>query len=137
LNGTNLQAPQFGINNTNTVLARINFANALIYYWYNAGQGVEPEASIPGAFGTQVDYARFEGLVDGTDAGAGAVTAALNELLTDGRMSQADMDAVVQAMQVWTSQHQWLQNQGSNWQREQVKTAAFLILSSPHYQVQR
>ncbi len=140
LAGSELVAPQFGINNTNTVLARINYANALIYWWYNRGQGVEPDDSVPGSTGTKVNYEAFEQNLSDPETDALAVVRELNDLLVDGRLPDAQLNVIVQAMTEWSEQEDsWLTNDDhqSSWQREQVKTAAFLILSSPHYHVQR
>jgi uncharacterized protein (DUF1800 family) len=140
LAGTELIAPQFGINNTNTVLARINFANALIYWWYERGEGVEPDDSVPGSTGTRVNYDDFAQALSNPRTDSIAVVSQLNDLLVDGRLPESEMQAIVQAMSEWTeTEDSWLTDDSrrSSWQLEQVKTAAFLILSSPHYHIQR
>jgi len=140
LAGTELVAPQFGINNTNSVLARINYANTLIYWWYQRGDGVEPDDSIPGATGTRVSYDSFTQALTDPQTDSIAVVRQLNDLLVDGRLPETEMQAIVQAMSEWTeNEDSWLtsDDRRSSWQLEQVKTAAFLILSSPHYQIQR
>lgn len=136
---TTMVAPQFAIANTNTSLARINFANSLVYWWYNKGQGLAPDTSIPNAIGTRVAYAAWENLISDTTKDSMPVVDRLNELLTAGRLTAAEKQAIVTAMDAWKSTDTWLTdaNNQSNWKRERVKTAAYLILSSPQYQVQR
>ncbi|MFO1199866.1 MAG: DUF1800 domain-containing protein [Burkholderiaceae bacterium] len=138
LTGTVLTGPEFGILSTNTAFARINFVNDLVYWWYGKGQGLAPNASIPGATGTRVSYARWESLV-AKDGDAIKVVDRLNDLLVAGRLTAAEKQAITAAMAEWKSTDTWLTdaNNASSWQREQVKTAAYLILASPQYQVQR
>jgi len=139
LPGTTLVAPQFGVANANTAMARINFANDLVYWWYNKGQGLSPDTSIPNAIGTRVSYAAWESSIDDSGGNSAVVVERLSELLTAGRLSAADKQAIITAMDAYTTKDTWLANagNGSNWKRERVKTAVYLILSSPHYQVQR
>ncbi|HMN82545.1 MAG TPA: DUF1800 domain-containing protein [Burkholderiaceae bacterium] len=136
---TTMVAPQFAIANTNTSLARINFANSLVYWWYNKGQGLVPDSSIPNATGTRVGYTAWENLISDTTKDSMPVVDRLNDLLTAGRLTAAEKAAIVTAMDSWKSTDTWLTdaNNQSNWKRERVKTAAYLILSSPQYQVQR
>jgi uncharacterized protein (DUF1800 family) len=129
-------APQFGIENSNTTLGRINFANDLIFWWYNKGTGLAVDPKVPDAIGTRVDYAQWESLADKP----ADVVNRLDLLLTGGTTGQAQRDAVVAAMNTWTSaDDSWLTSAStlSNFKRERVKTAAYLLLASPNYQVQR
>ncbi len=139
VSGTALVAPQFGIENANTTLARFNFANSLVYWWYNRGEGLPPNPVVTAATGTRLDYARLEALINDPAADSIKVVDRLDTLLVDGRLGAADKQAIVAAMNEWKSTDTWLgqDNIRSNWKRERVKTAAYLILSSPHYQVQR
>jgi uncharacterized protein (DUF1800 family) len=130
--------PQFGIENSNTTIGRANFANDLVYWWYNKGAGLNAEAAskFPGALGTRVSYAAWESIADKP---ADVVTR-LDLLLTGGNTAQAQKDAIVTAMNSWTSaDDSWLTNANtlSNYKRERVKTAAYLLLVSPTYQIQR
>ena len=139
LSGTDLVAPRFGIDNVNTNLARINYANALVYWWYRADQGSRPDPSVAGATGTRIDYQAIEQLIETPEDSILAIDA-LNELLVDGRMSAHEKQIIATAMQQWTPEEDlWLRrgDLNSNWRREQVRTALYLILSSPNYQVQR
>jgi len=139
LPGSTLVAPQFGIENINTSLSRINFANALIYWWFNAGAGLGAAADVPNAIGTRVNYDRFVALLKNADTDSIRVVSALNELLANGTMPAAQMQTVANAMDEWTPEHTWLSEggRGSSWQLERVKMAAYLMLASPHYQIQR
>jgi len=139
LTGTRLAAPEFGILTTNTTFARINFANDLVYWWYNKGQGLAPNTSIPDATGTRVSYARWEGLVSNPATDSIKVVERLDDLLLAGRLTTAEKQAIVAAMDEWRPTDTWLSDASnlSSWQRERVKTAVYLILSSPQYQIQR
>lgn len=139
LPGSELVAPQFGVENINTSLSRINFANALIYWWFNAGNGLEAQADMPNAIGTRVSYDRFVAMLQNADTDSIKVVSALNDLLAAGRMPPAQMQTIVTAMDHWTPAHTWLSqsSQQSSWQIERVKMAAYLMLASPHYQIQR
>ncbi|MGB7302034.1 MAG: DUF1800 domain-containing protein [Burkholderiaceae bacterium] len=139
LSGTDLVAPRFGIANANTSLARINFANALVYWWYRENHGSAPDQSVPGATGTRVQYDQFEQLITSPDDSLSGLSA-LNDLLVDGRLNPAELQIIMGAMNEWTpNEDSWLKNAGqmSHWRRERIRTAVYLIISSPQYQVQR
>jgi uncharacterized protein (DUF1800 family) len=139
LAGTDLVAPRFGIDNANTNLARINYANSLIYWWYKAGSGLAPDPNIPFATGTKVNYEHIESAIE-TAADSEAAIQVLNELLVDGRLTAAEVQVIAAAMDQWEpKEDQWLTREAhnSNYKRERVRTAVYLILSSPQYQVQR
>ncbi|HOA95893.1 MAG TPA: DUF1800 domain-containing protein, partial [Quisquiliibacterium sp.] len=139
LTGTTLVGPAFQIATTNTTFARINFANDLVYWWYNKGKGLTPNPTIPGATGTRIDTSRWENLIVNAATDSIKVVDRLNELLVSGRLTSAEKQAIVTAMDEWKPTDTWLTdaNNMSNWKRERVKTAVYLILSSPQYQVQR
>jgi uncharacterized protein (DUF1800 family) len=121
-------APEFTTENANTSLARINFANDLVYYWYNNGNGLGAQSDVPGAFGTKLNY------TTAWDDLAGSNPAALvnqfDLLFTSGITPQAQKDAIVTAMNAWPTSN-------TNHKRERVKTLAYLMMASPFYQVQR
>jgi Protein of unknown function (DUF1800) len=118
--GSKLVGPAFGIYNVNTALARLNFINQFIHW---GGAGVND--SVPGATGSSVDLSAFE--ADAADA-AKLVDRLVN-LATGGRMTAASKAAIVTAVNAWTV------NESSEWKRERVKTAAYLVFASPAYQV--
>jgi len=139
LAGTDLVAPRFGIDNANTSLARINYANSLIYWWYKAGAGLAPDPNVPFAIGTKVNYEHIETAIESATDSESAIQV-LNELLVDGRLTDAEVQVIAAAMDEWNpKEDQWLTRAdlNSNWKRERVRTAVYLILSSPQYQVQR
>ena len=131
--GSNLVGPQFGIDSVSASLKRINFANALIYWWGIAGS--KPNPTIPGSFGTRIDLRRWEELID--SAGSAGLVERLDELLVGSRLGAAQRQAIVAAMDEWTPAMTWLARDGNSWQRERVRTAFYLVLASPHYHVQR
>lgn len=134
LTGTSLMAPQMGSETITSALARINFGYALLYWW--GENGVTPNATIPGAFGTRVNLMEWQRSLTGTGDSA-AVVDELDLLLTGGRLTSAEKAIIVGAMDVWKPDQTWLENQNSNWRKERVKTAIYLVLASPQYQVQR
>ncbi len=139
LPGSSLVAPQFGIHNANTALARINFANDLVYWWYNKGQGLAANPTIGNATGTRVSYANWENQLVDPARDSATVVEQLNQLLMAGRLSAADKQVIVAAMNSWTPADTWLTGADtlSNWKRERVKTAVYLMMASPQYQVQQ
>ncbi len=121
--GTSLVGPEFNIHNANTALERLNYLTYLLNW-----NGSEPDPNQPGAIGTRVDLTRFlplasnpERLVDGLS------------VLTIGRTLDAvPRQKVLTAVTWWTPQ-----TDSQNWQSNRVRTAAYLVLGSPDYQVQR
>ncbi len=98
-----------------------------------------PNATIPGATGTRLQYGQWESLITNAETDSIRVVDRLDELLVSGRLTSAEKQAIAAAMDQWRSTDTWLTdaNNGSNWKRERVKTAVYLILASPQYQVQR
>ncbi len=139
LTGTRLVGPAFQIATTNTNFARVNFVNDIVYWWYGKGAGLAPNATIPGATGTRLQYGQWESLITNAETDSIRVVDRLDELLVSGRLTSAEKQAIAAAMDQWRSTDTWLTdaNNGSNWKRERVKTAVYLILASPQYQVQR
>lgn len=139
LRGTALVGPQFGILKPNTALARINFVNDLVYWWYNKGNGLAPNAGIENSTGTKIDFSSWETMIVDQASDSIKVAEALNDYLVDGRLNASELNNIVLAMNEWKPSDTWLtdSNNQSNWKRERVKTAIYLILSSPHYQIQR
>ncbi len=136
LAGTALVAPQMGSESANTALARVNYGNALIYWW--GERGTDVNGSLGDGFGTRVNFGRWEALIVDHQDSAKAVDA-IDLLLTGGRLAASEKAAIVSAMDSWTPDMRWLETQPvpSNWRRERIKTAFYLILASAAYQVQR
>jgi uncharacterized protein (DUF1800 family) len=130
-----LYAPQFQLSNANTNLTWPNFVNQVIYWWYNKGAGLPPKPDVVGATGTKIDYVSFE--KDAPDTSV--LVDRLDRLLTGGSLSKTAKAAVVAAVNEYTPADTWLTDPGnaSSWQRERFKTAAYLLLASPHYQIQK
>lgn len=132
--GTSLVAPQLGSESVTTALARINYGNALLYWW--GERGVAPNPSIPKAFGTRVNFVEWERLLNGPGDSARAL-AQIDLLLLGGRLGASDQAAIVTAMDAWTPDMTWLEQENTNWRKERIKTAFYLVFASPHYQIQR
>jgi uncharacterized protein (DUF1800 family) len=120
--GTTLVGPEFGIHNANTALERLNYLTYLLDW-----DGSDPDPDIPNAIGTKVDLTAF--LPKANDPAAlvdGLSTTVLGRVLASG-----PRDKVITAVSWWTSQ-----TDATNWQRNRVRAAAYLVLGSPDYQVQ-
>ncbi|MEK8032999.1 DUF1800 domain-containing protein [Ideonella sp. DXS29W] len=121
--GTSLVGPEFGIHNSNTALERLNFLTYLLDW-----NGSAPDPNVPDAVGTRVDLTAFlpdaknaEKLVDGLS------------MMTLGRLlPEAPRAKVLKAVKWWSPT-----TDPNNWQAQRVKAAAYLVLGSPDYQVQR
>jgi len=120
ISGTKLVGPAFGIYNVSSALSRLNFVNQLAVWG-----GIAPGGGIVGGTGTQVDLTPFM-----NDAGDPALLVdRFINLATGGRMSAASRQAIVTAVSAWTP------STSANWQLERIRTAAYLVLVSPAYQV--
>jgi uncharacterized protein (DUF1800 family) len=129
-----LAGPQFQLSNANTSLGWPNYVNDLIYWWYANGNGLDAKADMAGTCGTKISYADFE--KDAADTVA--LVNRLDRLLTGGSLSATAKQAVATAVNEYSDKDTWLATNGvSSWQRERFKTAAYLLLSSPHYQIQK
>jgi uncharacterized protein (DUF1800 family) len=123
LAGTQLLAPEFGIHNANGALNRLNHLTYLIDWG-----GSAPDPSIPGATGTSVKFDAF--LADAADPAL--LVDRLSRNLLGQPLASASRDKVITAVAWWTSSRD-----SANWQRRRVAAAAWLIMSSPDFQVQR
>ncbi|MCX9155994.1 DUF1800 domain-containing protein [Niveibacterium sp. 24ML] len=119
-------APEFGLANAATAMTRYNLSDGL-FYW-NEGTGIKADASIPNATGTRTNIAAFESSADD----ANALFERIDLLLTAGRSSASTRAAIVEAINAWDP----VKNKDS-YRRERVRTAFYLLLASPDYQVQR
>lgn len=136
LAGTTMVAPQMGSESVNTALTRINFANTLVFWWGERGQA--PTGNVANGTGTRVRLARWEPLIQ-APADSLKVVDSIDAMLLGGRLSATEKGAIVEAMDEYKPTMTWLESQNppTNWKRERVKTAFYLMLSSPQYQVQR
>ena len=121
--GTRLQGAAFGIHNANTALERLNYLTYLV----NWG-GSQPVASVPGATGTQVTLDAFD-----ADAADAAKLVDRLSLLAHGEVLPAAPRAkVLDAVSWWTDK-----TDAKTWQRNRVKTAAYLVFAAPQFQIVR
>ena len=117
--GTQTTAPEFGIQNAATALARSNFVNTVILQG-----GAAPSSSVAGSTGTSIGLSSFTGATDNA-----AMIAALNQTLMHGSLS-SDASAVI-----LTAANAAAAN--SSDPIAPVRAAAYLILTSGQYQVER
>jgi hypothetical protein len=130
LAGTQLKAPQFGILNANTGLARVNYLNWLIFSNKWRLDNERPNASIPGAQVTAINLAGFD--ADAEDPAK--LVDRMARLAFGGRWSSASRQAVINAVAAWQTSNM---NGEEGYKRERVKVAAYLVFSSPQYNVVR
>jgi uncharacterized protein (DUF1800 family) len=117
LPGTMTLAPEFGIDNAATALARANFVNTLIM---KGGAAAEP--TVAGSTGTSVDLTTLSSIED-----PDALVAQLNQLFMHGSLSSSASAAIVTALAA----------QDASDPLAAVRTASYLILTSAQYQVER
>jgi len=121
--GTSRVGPEFGIHNTNGALERLN-----VLTWLLDWGGSEPSPDIPEALGTAVDLSDFTPM-----AGSASQLVDRISLMLLGRTLAKDArKKVVDAVSFWTSDVD-----KDHWRERRAATAAYLLLASPDYQVQR
>jgi uncharacterized protein (DUF1800 family) len=119
--GTTILGPAFQIQSTSTTLRRANVANTLIY------SGIPVSANAP--TGTQLNFTSLDALAS-ADTSGGQLVDQLNALLLHGTMSTSMRSSILTAvLSVPTSD--------GNFARKRVWTAAYLVTTSPQYDVQR
>lgn len=119
--GTQLVGPTFGIHNANTALSRLNFLTYLIDW----GGTTAANSGVPNPLGTTVNLSAFT-----ADAPDAAKLVDRLSLLALGQALPAGPRAeVIRAVEASPG--------GTNANLNRVKTAAYLVLGSPQYQVQR
>lgn len=116
--GTQLLGPEFGIQTSTTAINRANFANGLLF-----ANGIAPDATVYGATGTQLDLARYQALA----ADPAALADLLDRDLLGGTMSAAMRSAIVTAVNAVATTDSL----------NRARNALYLVVTSPHYQVQR
>jgi uncharacterized protein (DUF1800 family) len=120
--GTSTLAPEFAIHTTNSAIARANLLYTLVY------QGYAPDPTIPNATGTRLDLSQFSALA----ANPTAMVDKFSDVLLGGQLdpqAQALVEIAVNAVTLSTppTNAQLL---------ARAQMAAYLILSSYHFQVQ-
>jgi uncharacterized protein (DUF1800 family) len=121
--GTDLIGPTFGIHSANAALERLNYLTYLIDWG-----GSTPNAEVPNALGTKVDLSAFEADV----ADPAKLVDRLSALALGRKLATAPRDKVIAAVTWWSPT-----TDAANWKVNRVKAAAFLVFSSPDYQVLR
>jgi len=110
-----VRGPEFGILSTSTAIRRANFVNTMVFSRIAVG------ANSP--LGTSLDFTRLLPLA----ATPSALVDALDELLLHKTMSQGVRDNILTAVNAVAATNTL----------KRVRTAAYLVLSSSQYQVER
>jgi uncharacterized protein (DUF1800 family) len=118
LPGTTRLAPEFYIQNAATALNRSNFVNQLIF-----NGGATPDATVTGSTGTSVD---LTALVGTPALSPDQLVAEINTLLLHGSLSSQAQALIVNAVSAAATDDPLAQ----------VKTAAYLVGTSPQFQVE-
>jgi uncharacterized protein (DUF1800 family) len=116
--GTQTLAPEFAIDNAATALARANFVNAMLY----AG-GAAANATVTGSTGTTINLAPIAAITD-----APTLVAHLNQALMHGSLASDAVNEVQVALAATPTASDPL---------ALAKSAGYLLLTSPQYQVVR
>jgi uncharacterized protein (DUF1800 family) len=117
LPGTSTLAPEFSIDNAATALARENFINTLIMK-----SGAAPDPTVTGSTGTSVDLSSLSTLQD-----PNALVAQLNQTLMHGSLSSSASATIATALAATDPSDPLAA----------PRAAAYLILTSSQYQVER
>jgi uncharacterized protein (DUF1800 family) len=116
--GTGMNAPELAIVDSTTSLKRADFAWRLIF-----GKAIAPDPNVPGAIGTTLSLAAWEPLA----ADPAVLVDKLDALLLHQTLPGPTREAVLQAVQKVPARDAALR----------VKTAAYLMVAGPQYQIQR
>lgn len=116
--GTSLIAPPMGIHNTNTVLARANFVNQLVYEG-----GLDPSEEVPGSAGTKLSISAYAALASDPKA----LVAGIEDRLFGGVMPPNVKATIYDAVSAIDASKT----------RERARTALYLAATSFQYQVSR
>jgi uncharacterized protein (DUF1800 family) len=116
---TTLVGPQFGILNTSSALARLNFINQIVY----SANGIGADGSVPGATGTQIDLSAYEAVA----ANANTMVQLFNTNLLHGSLTPSEASAIVSAVESYAATDTV----------DRARAAAYLVLASPRYLIVR
>jgi len=117
--GSQTLAPEFGIQNAATALARANFINTIVL---QGGAAAQP--SVVGSTGTSIDLSSFGGASD-----PATMIGNLNQALMHGSLSSDASALILTAANAAAT--------NSTDPLASVRAAAYLILTSSQYQVER
>jgi uncharacterized protein (DUF1800 family) len=116
LPGTQTQAPEFAIDNASTALARANFVNSVI-----TQGGAKPDPTVTGSTGTTIDLSSLAAIAD-----PNTMISQLNQALMHGSLSSAASGIIAAAVAA----------QSTSDPMAAARTATYLLLTSPQYQVE-
>jgi hypothetical protein len=123
ITGTSVLAPEFGIHNTNSAVARANLVYTMIY------GTIAPDANIPGAVGTRLNIQQFEA----DAANPATMCDKINTVLMGGTFPAYARDLVVTAVNsIAVNPNPAI----TQWKTDRARMAVYLMASSYHYQVQ-
>ena len=115
--GTNLKGPSFALDGASSALQRLNFLTFMIDWG-----GLQADTTVPSFTGTHIDLTRFN-----TDAADASKLVDRLSLLAIGQPLASSVRAkVISAVETF----------GATDAANRVKSAAYLVLASPDYQVQ-
>jgi uncharacterized protein (DUF1800 family) len=117
--GTQTIAPEFGIDNAATALARANFINTVIMHG-----GAAPDPTVSGSTGTSISLTSLAGAESNV-----TLIAQLNQTLMHGSLSSAASNIILTAVNSVAA--------NSTNPLAAAQTASYLILTSAQYQVER
>ncbi len=117
LPGSQTLAPEFGIDDAATALARSNFVNTVIMLG-----GAQPDPTVIGSTGTSIDLTGFSAIQD-----PNALISQLNQTLMHGSLSSAASSIIATAVTA----------QAPTDPLAAARTASYLVLTSAQYQVER
>jgi hypothetical protein len=117
--GTQTVAPEFGIDNSATALARANFINTVIMQG-----GAKPDPTVTGSTGTIIDLTPFAGLANNA-----TLIAQPNQTLMHGSLP-SDASNIIQTAASSIAA-------GSTDPLAAARAASYLILTSAQYQLER
>jgi uncharacterized protein (DUF1800 family) len=121
---TKLFGPEFGIENTNSTLARINFVYDMLF---RDGVNANPYVLPVGAVGTKVDLTRYEAFA----SDAARLIDVLAYDLLPAPLSSSQRNTIMVAINAFGTQDT------IEVRRNKVRQAAYLLFSSSMYQIQR
>jgi len=116
--GTTLDGPPFKIMLTGTILNRANFANRILF-----GGNVNPDTTVAGATGTQLNLQPFQALA----GNPGQLLDRLNLIFLHNTLSPQARQAILTAVNAYAA----------NDPLGRVRQAAYLVATSAQYQVEQ
>src|SRR5258706_3381106 len=116
--GTQLLGPEFGVQTSTTAINRANFANSLLF-----STRIAPDATVYGATGTAIELGPYQAVA----ADAAALVNRFDWYLLASTMSAKVRDAIISAVTAVPASDTL----------NRPRTAAYLVVTSPQFQVQR